>query len=98
MTISLPLRLPNVSLISLTGYVAAVLTTTSFVPQLIRVWRLRSARDISLTMFLAFSLGVFLWFLYGIALHSIPIILANGITLALSLTILVLKLHFDRSH
>lgn len=87
------LRLP---LIQLAGYCAAILTTTSFVPQLIRVWRLRSARDISLTMFLAFSLGVFLWLIYGISLHSIPIMLANGVTLALSLTILILKLRFDR--
>lgn len=96
MTLRLPLL--NLPLIDLTGYLAAVLTTVSFVPQLVRVWRLRSARDISLTMFLVFSLGVFLWFLYGIAIHSIPVILANAVTLALSLTILVLKLHFDRSH
>ena len=84
--------------LTLAGYLAAVLTTVSFVPQLIRVWRLRSARDISLTMFTVFSLGVFLWLVYGISLHSIPIILANGLTLALSLTILILKLRFDRLH
>lgn len=88
----------HIPLIQLAGYCAAILTTTSFVPQLIRVWRLRSARDISLTMFLAFSLGVFLWFIYGVSLHSIPIMLANGVTLALSLTILILKLRFDRRH
>lgn len=91
MTLHLPL-------LTLAGYCAAVLTTVSFVPQLIRVWRLRSARDISLTMFLAFSLGVLLWLIYGISLHSIPMILANGLTLALSLTILILKLRFDRRH
>ncbi|MGC8550469.1 MAG: SemiSWEET transporter [Acidobacteriaceae bacterium] len=91
MTLHLPL-------VTLAGYCAAVLTTVSFVPQLLRVWRLRSARDISLTMFLAFSLGVFLWLVYGISLHSIPIILANGLTLALSLAILVLKIYFDRRH
>lgn len=85
-------------LLTLAGYLAAVLTTVSFVPQLIRVWRLRSARDISLTMFLVFSLGVFLWLIYGISLHSIPMILANGLTFALSLTILILKLRFDRQH
>lgn len=89
MTLHLPL-------LTLAGYCAAILTTSSFVPQLIRVWRLRSARDISLTMFLAFSLGVFLWLVYGISLHSIPMILANGITLGLSLTILILKIRFDR--
>jgi MtN3 and saliva related transmembrane protein len=78
------------------GWLAAVGTTVSFVPQLVRVWRLRSAREISLITFLVFSVGVFLWLLYGIFAHSMPIILANGITLALSLAILVLKMRFDR--
>jgi MtN3 and saliva related transmembrane protein len=85
----------HLPLLTLAGYLAGVLTTLSFVPQLVRVWRLRSARDISLTMFLAFSLGVFLWLVYGISLHSIPMILANGTTLALSVAILILKLRFD---
>jgi MtN3 and saliva related transmembrane protein len=78
------------------GLVAAVCTTVSFVPQLVRVWRLRSAREISLFMFLIFSLGTFLWLLYGIFIHSVPVILANAITMALSLAILALKLRFDR--
>lgn len=78
------------------GLVAAVCTTVSFVPQLIRVWRLRNARDISLTMFLVFSLGTFLWLLYGIFIRSLPVTLANAVTLALSLAILALKLRFDR--
>lgn len=78
------------------GLMAAVCTTVSFVPQLIRIWRLRSAREISLTMFLVYSLGVVLWLLYGIFLHSLPIILANTTALALSLAILALKIRFDR--
>ena len=78
------------------GLLAAVCTAVSFVPQLVRVWRLRSAREISLVMFLVFSLGVSLWLVYGILLHSLPIILANATSLALSLAILVLKLRFDR--
>jgi MtN3 and saliva related transmembrane protein len=78
------------------GLVAAVCTTISFVPQLIRVWRLRSAREISLSMFLVFSLGTFLWLLYGIFIRSLPVILANAVTLALSLAILALSLKFDR--
>ena len=72
------------------GMVAAFCTTISFVPQLIRVWRLRSAREISLGMFLIFSLGTFLWLLYGIFIHSVPVILANAVTMALSLAILAL--------
>jgi MtN3 and saliva related transmembrane protein len=76
------------------GMAAAVCTTVSLVPQLIRVWRLRSAREISLTMFLVFSLGVLLWLVYGICIHSMPVILANVVTLGLSLAILALKLRF----
>jgi len=78
------------------GLLAAVCTTVSFVPQLIRVWRLRSARDISLTMFLIFSLGTLLWLLYGIFIRALPVILANAVTLALSLAILALKMKYDR--
>jgi len=82
--------------VDLIGSIAACCTTISFVPQLIRVYRLKSAHEISLVMFLVFSLGVFLWFLYGIFIRSFPVILANGFTLTLSLAILVLKLHYDR--
>lgn len=78
------------------GMMAAICTTVSFVPQLIRVWQLRSAREISLTMFLVFSLGVFLWLVYGVFIQSAPVILANAVTLALSLAILALKVRFGR--
>lgn len=78
------------------GYVAAFCTTSAFIPQLVRVLRLRSARDISLPMFLIFSFGVFLWVLYGFWVHSIPVFIANGLTLILSVSILIFKLRFDR--
>ena len=71
-------------------------TTVSFVPQLVRVMRRKSAADISLGMFLFFSLGVFLWLDYGIRIHSLPVMEANAITLLLSVAILILKLHYDR--
>jgi len=82
--------------VNLIGYVAATLTTISFLPQLIRVVKLRSARDISLGMFLIFSVGTLFWFLYGLLAHSFPVLIANAITLALSMSILILKLRFDR--
>jgi MtN3 and saliva related transmembrane protein len=82
--------------VNLIGTLAAICTTISFVPQLVRVWRLRSAREISLMMFLVFSIGVFLWLVYGVYIGSGPVILANAVTLALSLAILALKLRFDR--
>ena len=80
----------------LIGYVAAVCTTISFLPQLIRVYRLKSAREISFTMFLIYSFGIFLWLLYGIFIRSFPIIMSNAFTLALSLAILVLKIRYDQ--
>jgi MtN3 and saliva related transmembrane protein len=78
------------------GFIAALCTTAAFVPQLVRVLRLRSARDISLPTFLMFSVGVFLWLLYGIYTGSRPVIASNAVTLVLSVSILVLKLRFDR--
>ncbi|HEU5339765.1 SemiSWEET transporter [Edaphobacter sp.] len=83
--------------VDLVGYVAAACTTLSFLPQLLRVLKLRSARDISLGMFLVFSVGTALWFAYGLLAHSWPVTAANALTLALSLSILVLKLRFDRN-
>lgn len=77
------------------GSIAAFCTTVSFVPQLIRVWTRKSARDISLMMFLLFAFGVGCWLIYGLGIGSAPIIAANAVTLALALAILVLKIRFD---
>jgi MtN3 and saliva related transmembrane protein len=79
------------------GFVAAFCTTAAFVPQLVRVVRLRSARDISLPTFLLFSVGVFLWLLYGLYTRSKPVIASNAVTLVLSVSILILKLRYDRN-
>lgn len=78
------------------GSTAAVCTTVSFLPQLVRVYRRKSAHDISLVMFLLFSFGVACWLVYGLGIGSAPITAANAVTLALALTILVLKLRYDR--
>lgn len=74
------------------GYTAAILTTLSFVPQVIKTWKTRSTKDISLSMFVAFCIGVFLWMVYGIMLMSWPIIMANAVALLLGATILLLKI------
>lgn len=76
------------------GFIAGTLTTIAFVPQVIKIWKSQHARDISMGTFALFSFGVLLWLLYGIQLGALPIILANGITLLLSLTILVFKLKY----
>ena len=78
-------------IVNITGSLAGCLTTIAFIPQVVRTWKTRSAQDISLFMFLLFSCGVLLWLIYGIMLHALPIILANGITLVLSTSILVMK-------
>ena len=62
---SAAIHLSNASIDDL-GYAAALLTTAAYVPQLVRVLRLRSARDISLPTFLMFAIGVFFWLLYGL--------------------------------
>ena len=87
------MRMPP-DLITTIGYVAGTLTTISFLPQLIKTWRCKSAKEISWVMLLAFAAGVTLWLLYGLFLRSSPIIVANTATLALVLLILVLKVYY----
>lgn len=78
------------------GSAAAVLTTASFVPQVWHTWRTRDVRGISLGMYVAFAIGVFLWLLYGLLLDAWPIVVANAITLALAIAILAMKLRWSR--
>ncbi|HYA10119.1 MAG TPA: SemiSWEET transporter [Thermoplasmata archaeon] len=84
------------SSITLIGSAAAVLTTAAFVPQVIRVWRLKHARDISLPTFLMFAVGMFVWLIYGLLIRSLPVILANALTFVLAVIILGLKVRYDR--
>ncbi len=86
------------NLIDLIGFAAAICTTASFLPQLIRVLRLRSARDISLGMFIIFSIGTALWLVYGLLAHSMPVLIANAVTFALSMAILILKIKYDAEY
>jgi MtN3 and saliva related transmembrane protein len=76
------------------GSAAATLTTTSFIPQVWKVWHTRHTADISLIMYTLFSIGVALWLIYGILLESWPIIIANSITLILAGAVLVMKIKF----
>jgi MtN3 and saliva related transmembrane protein len=76
------------------GYLAAILTTISFVPQVLHTWRTRRAQGISLGMISLFSLGVALWLAYGLLLGAWPVVAANAITLALALFLLGMKLRF----
>ncbi len=76
------------------GLIAGLFTTVAFVPQVVKIWKSRHAKDISLAMFAIFSTGVALWIVYGFTIGSLPVILSNSITFALALAILALKLYF----
>jgi MtN3 and saliva related transmembrane protein len=82
-------------LVTTVGLIAGALTTASLLPQVLQIRRTKSARDISLKMFVAFCSGVFLWLVYGILLRETPIIVWNGITLALGLAIVVMKIEYS---
>jgi len=76
------------------GFIAASLTTASFLPQAIQVIRTRNTKDISLLMYLMFNTGVVLWLVYGILIQDYPLIIANFIALSFTGTILVLKIRY----
>jgi MtN3 and saliva related transmembrane protein len=76
------------------GYLAAALTTAAFVPQAWLTWKTRRADGVSLGMYAIFTVGVALWLVYGIVIGAWPIIVANAITLALALFILLIKLRY----
>lgn len=81
--------------VTVVGLAAGTLTTAGYIPQLIKIIHTKSAKDVSLLMFLIISTGVFLWFLYGIYLNSLPIIAANGATLVLTAAIAFFKLKYS---
>ena len=81
----------------LVGSIAAFLTTVAFVPQAYKVYKTNQTKDLSLFLFLIFSLGVFMWLIYGIMKEDLPIMIANSITLFLSLYILYKKISIDNS-
>lgn len=80
--------------IDIIGLFAAVCTTIAFLPQVMKTWKSKSAKDLSLGMFSLFFTGVGLWLAYGILQHDIPIILANGVTLILAGSLLFFKLTY----
>jgi len=76
------------------GYAAGFLTTVAFIPQVLKIWRSKSADDVSFAAFAAFTVGVALWLLYGIARQEPPIIIWNSVTLVLAAAILVMKVKY----
>jgi len=84
--------------IEVIGYCAAFLTTIAFLPQAIQSWRTRDLSGVSLGMYSLFTVGVGLWLIYGLIIEKWPLILANALTFALALSILLLKLRHTSRH
>jgi MtN3 and saliva related transmembrane protein len=76
------------------GYIAGTLTTVAYLAQVLRTLKHRRTKDISLGMYLMLCTGIGLWLVYGIFIHSWPVIIANAVTLILSGAVLVMKIRF----
>ena len=76
------------------GLIAAVLTTSAYVPQAYKAWKTKSADSVSLAMYLIMLTGIILWLVYGIHLNSISMILANSVTIVLTMVIIFFKLRY----
>jgi len=76
------------------GLIAAVLTTSSFVPQVYKTWKTKSAGNLSLTMYIAMFVGIILWLVYGIHLNSFSMVVANSFTALLTLILIIFKLRY----
>ena len=70
----------HLNYIDLFGFLAALLTTIAFLPQLYKTWQTKSADDVSLVMLILFIIGLLCWIIYGLKMNSIPILVANIIT------------------
>lgn len=79
------------------GAIAATLTTASFLPQVWLTFRTRDVSGISLGMYSCFTTGVALWLVYGLSIGSLPVTVANLITLSLAVMILAMKLRYGRT-
>ncbi len=79
------------------GLIAAALTTGALLPQLIKVWKTKSTKDISTGMFALTSAGVFVWFIYGLFVNNFPIIIANSLAFLQAVAILFFKIKYNES-
>ena len=83
-------------MIEIVGYISATITTIAFLPQIIKTFKTKSAKDVSVGMFVLFTTGVFLWIIYGILTNTMPVLIANAVIFCLSLTQIVLKIKYDK--
>lgn len=76
------------------GMIAGTLTTIAFLPQVIKIYKTKMVKDLSIVTFCMYFLGVFLWVVYGFILKELPIIIANTASLVLIITIIVMKIKY----
>ena len=88
----------HINYIDIFGFLAALLTTIAFLPQLYKTWQTKSADDVSIIMLILFITGLICWIIYGLKINSIPILVANLITLIFNLSILILKVTYSKTY
>ena len=80
--------------VTIIGLIATIITTISLFPQLLRILKTKSTKDISMVMYSVFCVGVFLWIVYGVLLSDLPIMIANALAFTQGVIILLLKLKY----
>ena len=80
--------------INVIGILAAILTSSSFVPQIIKIHHTKHTADLSLPMYIIFFCGISLWLVYGILIHSLPVIAANIFSLIFCADIVIMKVRY----
>lgn len=81
-------------IVTILGLLAGALVTASFIPQIIKIWKLKETKDISLWMYVIFTTGILLWLIYGILIEDLPVIVANVIGLMFASTVLFFKVKY----
>ncbi len=76
------------------GLIAGTITTFSFVPQVLRTWKLKETKDLSLSMFLCLAVGILLWIAYGFIKMDLPVMLANGVSFILVIVVIFFKVKY----
>lgn len=82
--------------VEIIGIIAAVLTTSAFLPQVYKTWKTKNAKALSMPMLILFFVGIILWFVYGILINSFSLIIANGITIVSYAFLIYFKIRYNK--
>jgi MtN3 and saliva related transmembrane protein len=82
--------------VEIIGIIAAVLTTSAFLPQVYKTWKTKNAKALSMPMLILFFVGIVLWFVYGILIDSFSLIIANGITIVSYTFLIYFKIRYNK--